>query len=135
MLERGRRAAKYLNLVLKFPLRPIRSDDELGEAIAVIDALTDRDDLDRAEKDYLDVLSDLVEQYESEAHPMPRATDAELLHHLIEAKGVTQAQVAKETGIAETTISLVLSGKRALSRSHIGELARYFHVTPAAFNF
>ena len=44
---------------------------------------------------------------------------------LIEAKGVTQAQTAKEAGIAESTISEVLAGKRKLNRTQIGKLARY----------
>ena len=39
------------------------------------------------------------------------------------------------TGIAESTISEVLSGKRKLNRTQIGKLARYFHVSPAVFEF
>ena len=125
----------YLDLVRRVPLRPIRSDDELDRAIEMVDELIDRDELGGDERDYLDVLGDLIEHYETEAHPMPPATDAEVLAHLIEAKGVSQAEVARETGIAESTVSEVLAGKRSLSRSHIGRLARYFHVGPAAFRF
>src|SRR5271165_1399167 len=54
----------YLTLILRLPLRPIRTDAELDAAICVIDELTDRDDLSVAETDYLDVLGDLVEKYE-----------------------------------------------------------------------
>jgi HTH-type transcriptional regulator/antitoxin HigA len=54
---------------------------------------------------------------------------------LIEAKKVTQTQVAKATGIVESTISEVLSGKRKLNRKQIGKLARYFRVSPEAFSF
>jgi HTH-type transcriptional regulator/antitoxin HigA len=43
--------------------------------------------------------------------------------------------VAKEAGIAESTISEVLARKRRLNRSQIGKLARYFHVEPGAFAF
>ena len=87
--------AAYLKLVRTFPLRPIRSDDSLDRAIAVINSLLDRDDLSPAEADYLDVLSDLVERYETEEHPMEDVSDADMLQHLIEAKGVTQAEVAR----------------------------------------
>ena len=127
--------AAYLQLVRTFPLRPIRSDDSLDRAIAVINSLLDRDDLSPAEADYLDVLSDLVERYETEEHPMEDVSDADMLQHLIEAKGVTQAEVARRAGIAVSTISEVLSGKRALSRTHIGKLARYFGVDPGVFSF
>ena len=126
---------KYLKLVRRFPLRPLRSDEELDQAITVINSLLDRDDLDPAEADYLDVLGDLVERYETEEHPIGGVTDAEVLGHLIEARGVTQAQVARATGIAVSTVSELLSGKRKMSRSHIGKLAHYFHVDPGVFAF
>lgn len=124
---------RYLEWIRAFPLRPIRSDRELGAALAVIDRLLDQKRLLRKEQDYLDVLGSLVEHYEKEQHPMPRVSDAEMLRHLIEAKGVAQVQVARATGIAESTISAVLAGHRRLSRGHIEKLARYFHVGAEAF--
>src|SRR4051794_36379992 len=80
----------YLELVRKFPLRPIRNDKDLDRAIAIIDALIDQDKLSPDEEDYLDVLSDLVKKYETEHHPIPPVSDAEMLRHLIEARGTTQ---------------------------------------------
>jgi HTH-type transcriptional regulator/antitoxin HigA len=117
------------------PLRPIRSAEELDRAIAAINGLLDRPELDQDEEDYLDVLSDLVHRFESEEHPIAPVADSEMLRHLIEAGGITQARLAQETGIPESTISLVLSGKRGLSRANIGVLARYFAVSPAVFLF
>jgi HTH-type transcriptional regulator / antitoxin HigA len=131
----GRKKDTYLDLVRRLPLRPIRSEEDLDRAIAMVDALIDRDGLDPGAEDYLDVLSDLVERYESEEHPVAPVSDADMLRHLIEAKGGTQAEVARATGIAESTISEVLAGKRSLSRTHIGKLAHYFHVEPGVFRF
>lgn len=125
----------YFELVQRFPLRPIRSDAELKRAIAMMDWLIDRKELDQSERDYLDVLTDQIQRYESEERSMPTASDAELLEHLLEAKGVTQANVASETEIAESTISEVLRGKRRLTRGQIGKLAGYFHVAPGVFEF
>ena len=87
------------------------------------------------EQDYLDVLSDIVERYESEAHPMKPLEDAAMLRHLLEAKAITQTQLSQETGIDQTTLSLVLSGKRDLSRGHINKLARNFGVSPSVFKY
>jgi len=125
----------YFDLVLQFPLRPIRSDEELDGAVRMVDSLLDRRDLVPEEEDYLEVLGDLVKRYESEAHPMAPVSDAEMLRHLIEAKGVSQTEVSGATGIADSTISEVLKGKRSLNRSHIGKLARYFNVSPDVFAF
>ena len=126
---------RYLELIRQFPLRPVRSDEELDDAIRVIDSLLSKQALVPEEQDYLDVLSDLVERYEAEAHPIAPLPDADMLRHLIEAKGSPQTEVARATGIADSTISEVLSGKRSLNRKHIGKLARYFNVSPEVFAF
>ena len=131
----GKAKDRYLKLILRFPLRPLRCDEDLDAAVAMIDTLLTQPSLKREEQDYLEVLGDLVEAYETEAHPLGPVSDADLLSHLIEARGVSQSEVAGATGIAVSTISEVLGGKRALNRSHIGKLARYFHVSPDTFVF
>jgi HTH-type transcriptional regulator / antitoxin HigA len=126
---------KYLDLVRQFPLRPIRSEKELDRAAKVIDSLIDHPSLSAGERDYLNVLSDLVETYENEHYPMPKVSDARMLRHLMEAQGVSQTALAKATGIVNSTISAVLKGVRQLTREHIGQLADYFHVDPGVFMF
>ena len=131
---RPRTASKgYLELVRRLPLRPIRSVRELEQAIAVIDALLDRDRLTPDEQDYLDVLADLAERYEDQARPIPDVSDEEMLRFLIDQKDVVQAEVARATGIREARISEVLCGKRKLTRTQITKLAAYFRVSPAVF--
>ena len=129
----GKTEDRYLDLVRRFPLRPLRSDSDLDAAIAVIDALIDQPRLTAPEQDYLDVLSDLLEAYEAEMVPMRPVGDADLLRFLIEQKSITQAAAAAGAGIAESTISEVLAGRRRLNRPQIAKLARYFHVEPGAF--
>jgi HTH-type transcriptional regulator / antitoxin HigA len=123
----------YLTLIRRFPLRPIRTDAELDAASRLIDELADRDDLSPAELDYLDVLGDLVEKYEDEHVEMPQVSDAVMLRSLMDEKGVRQADVVRGTGISKTVLSLVLNGKRDLTREHIATLSKYFEVDPAAF--
>jgi len=45
----------YRALIRRFPLRPLGTDDELDAAAAIIDELTDREDLSPADFDYLEV--------------------------------------------------------------------------------
>src|SRR5438270_4359309 len=104
----GKTEDRYLQLVRQFPLRPLRTGADLNAAVVVIDFLLDCPSLTAPERDYLDVLSDLVEAYEDESIPMRPVGDAELLRFLIEQKGVTQAKLASEAGIAESTVSEVL---------------------------
>jgi HTH-type transcriptional regulator/antitoxin HigA len=126
-------AGQYLDLIRQFPRRPLRTAADLDAAVAVIDALIDQSKLSAPERDYLDVLSDLVEAYEAGAVPLRPVGDTDLLRFLIAQKGVTQAGAAAGAGIAESTISEVLAGKRKLNRAQIAKLARYFLVEPGAF--
>jgi HTH-type transcriptional regulator / antitoxin HigA len=123
----------YMSLVQQFPLRPIRTDSELEAACSIIDELTDRDDPSDAESDYLEVLGDLVRKYEDEHVAMPFVSDAEMLRSLMEENGSRQSDVVRGTGISKTVVSLVLSGKRRLTREHIAALSKFFEVNPASF--
>jgi HTH-type transcriptional regulator/antitoxin HigA len=125
--------SKYLELIRTFPRRPIRSESELDRAIALIDSLIDRDDLDPGEEDYLDVLGDLVHNYEAKHHPIAPVSDAEMLRFLLESNEMTQAVLAQKSGIAESTISEILAGKRKLSRRHITAFSKVFQASPAVF--
>jgi HTH-type transcriptional regulator/antitoxin HigA len=126
---------RYFELIREFPLTSIKSDRELKKAVAVINALIDKgiDKLSAGEDAYLDVLSQLVEKYEEEHHPIPDVTEVQMLEHLIEAKGVTQRAVAEGARIQESAISDLLAGRRRFNRGHIERLAKYFRVSPDVF--
>jgi HTH-type transcriptional regulator/antitoxin HigA len=124
---------RFHTLNRRFPLRPIRSDGDLAKASAIMEELLRLDALDPAEDDYLDVLGDLVWKYEEEHDPMPEVSGEDMLRHIIESRDLTQAEVARGTGIAEPTISAILAGRRTLNRDHIAALCGYFDVSPALF--
>jgi HTH-type transcriptional regulator/antitoxin HigA len=56
-----------------------------------------------------------------------------MLEYFIETHVITQSDVAAGTGLAESTISEILAGKRKLSLKHIDALARFFKVKAAVF--
>lgn len=124
----GKGRDSYLERILAFPLSSIRSDEHLDEAQKVMDKLFVTGELDDGELTYLDALSDLVGVYEDEHHAIEPASDADMLRHLLEGKGITQAQLSQEAGIAKSTISEVLAGKKLFSRQMIRKLAAYFKV-------
>ena len=123
----------YLALIRALPLRPIRSEADLDRAIDMVDALSDREALSPDEHDYLLVLSGLIERYEDEHHAIPAISGVPMLRHLIESRGVPQARVAAETGLAESALSEILAGKRKLGVKSIKALAGYFKVDPGLF--
>jgi len=125
---RGKPQDSYLAQVLACPLDSIRDEDHLAAAQQTIDRLLAENDLDEGGSLYLDALSDLVATYEDKHHPIPPPSDADMLQHLLEAKGVTQSTLHRDTGIPKSTISEILAGKRPFSRQVIRKLAGYFHV-------
>lgn len=61
---------QYLQLLIKFPPRPIKSEEDFEEVQAIIDSLIDQDNLTVDEQDYLNVLGSLVRDYEDLYHPL-----------------------------------------------------------------
>ncbi|MGH7202749.1 MAG: helix-turn-helix domain-containing protein [Planctomycetaceae bacterium] len=125
---KGKARDSYLERVLAFPLASISSDEHFAEAQKVMDRLLAKVKLDDGQAMYLDALSDLVAAYEDEHYAIEPASDADMLRHLMHARGVTQAQLSQSAGIAKSTISEVLAGKRPFSRQMIRRLADYFQV-------
>ena len=56
-----------------------------------------------------------------------------MLRHFLDARGVTRSEAARGAGIAVSTISSILAGKRRMNRDHIEALAQFFNVSPAVF--
>jgi len=127
---------KYLALVRKFPLRLIRSEEENEAALAILGSLGERqrkDPLAPEEHEYIAVLAKLIEEYENSRYPRGPVTGSAMLAHLIEARGISQAQLAAGTGMAESTVSQLVRGSRPLGRKQIEVLARYLNVDAALF--
>jgi HTH-type transcriptional regulator/antitoxin HigA len=127
-------SAKYLALIEVFPLRPIRSESELDRAERVLHRLLDAGPhLSAAERDYLEILGNLIEEYEKAAYPIEPLPPHQMLAGSMEAKGVTQTEVSRATGIPVSTISELLSQKRDFNVSHIEKLCAYFGLGASAF--
>lgn len=126
-------ATSFLALNRTLPLRSIRSEAELAAALEVAEELVRREDLDEGEADYLDTLTDIIRKYESVAHPIPDASESDVLRVLMEGRGISQIALAEGTKISQSTVSAVLSGKRSLTKEQILTLARFFAVSPAVF--
>jgi HTH-type transcriptional regulator/antitoxin HigA len=120
----------YLELILAFPLASIKSDDQLVAAQQVMDRLLARR-LDTGEAMHLEALGDLVASYEDEHHALGPATDADLLRHLMDARGMTQAQLSRVASIPRSSISEFLAGKKPFSRQMIRKLAHAFQLDPS----
>ncbi len=127
-------AETYLDLVRECPLRIIHTEAEYRQAVAMLDRLSDLGPARTEDQtQYLLALSIFVEKYERAHEPIPASSGVEMLGYLIETHGVKQRDVAAGTGLADSTVSEILAGKRRMNVKHIEALARFFKVEPAVF--
>ena len=132
-LNRRSEADKYMNLIHRFPLKPIKDDTSHEEAVEVIGELMGRN-LDAGSSDYLDTLILLVNKYEDENHT-PKGTylsPQDALRAIMNANNLSQAQVGKIIG-SESAVSMFLAGERELSKAHIKALVARFKVDANLF--
>jgi HTH-type transcriptional regulator / antitoxin HigA len=124
----------YLELVRRFPLRPIRNDTELDEAFAVLDKLVTRTRLSPGESDYLEALTHFVERYEDEHHriDLSHLTGLDLLKSLLEENSMNASDLGRLLGNRQLG-SAVLRGNRQLSKTHIRKLCERFRVSADLF--
>jgi HTH-type transcriptional regulator/antitoxin HigA len=127
------RAPSYADLLVEIEPRPIGTKAALERTYKLIDRLMSKPALSRAESEMLELLSMLVEQYESREHPTPRVSAAEMLEHLIEARGITYAALAAETNIARSIITDIFAGRRRISLGNVRKFSQYFRVPPSVF--
>ena len=76
------KAPSYADLLVQIEPRPIGSKAALDRTYRLIDKLMSKPELSRAESEMLELLSMLVEQYESREHPTPHVSSAGMLEHL-----------------------------------------------------
>ncbi len=110
----------------------IHLDEELDEYTKALFGLTAKSRPTPDEEEAIELLTLLIERYERERYPVPHAEPCDVLRFLVERNGLSQRDVAADLG-GESTVSLILAGKRRLNRNHIERLSRRFHVSPSVF--
>lgn len=125
----------YWKLVRQFPLRPLRNEREVARALRVAGHLATYNEgtLSRGQQDYLDALTVLIEDYQRR-HPrdLPPPTPLAMLKHLMEEHKMNISDLGRVIG-SQSNASLILSGRRPVSRRVMRLLSEHFGVSPAVF--
>lgn len=127
----------YFDLVRRFPLRPIRSRAQYDQAVELLSELLIKSNdpgLSDGENDYTDMLSGMVRAYDEKYFPIGRKlTPLEALQAIMEQTGMNTADLGRLLGSGRGHASLILNGKRELSKANIRKLADHFKVSAALF--
>ncbi|PSR15459.1 transcriptional regulator [filamentous cyanobacterium CCP3] len=122
----------YLQLLQKFPPRPIRTEEQFLAVQNVIDSLIDAEELTLEQQDYLNLLGMLVHDYEDQHVSIPDLSGIDLLRALMDEFKLKQKDLVPIFK-TESIVSAILNGQRNFTVEHIEKLADFFHISPAAF--
>jgi len=114
-------------------IAPIRDEAHYQRMTAMLEALLDETtgDENHPAMGLVDIVGDLIEDFESEHHPMPDVTGVQALKFLIEQHGIKQCDL-HEIG-SQGVVSEILAGKRELNIRQVRALSERFGVSPATF--
>jgi HTH-type transcriptional regulator / antitoxin HigA len=125
--------SEYKRLLGKFSPTVIHSEKENEAYTQVLYELDQRSGkLTRAEKELAELLTVLIEDFESKRYELPRAKPVEVVRFLMDQHKLKQKDLVGVFG-ARSIVSEVLSGKRKLNRDHIARLSERFHVSADVF--
>ena len=126
----------YFELVKKFPLKTIRNYQQMQDAVWMFASLDGREEtLSSGEEDYADTLATLIQDYDRRhaSPPPPKLTGIELVRVLLSDFELSQKQFGQILGVSESAASMILAGKRDLTKSHIAKLSKRFELPPSVF--
>jgi HTH-type transcriptional regulator/antitoxin HigA len=122
----------YRNLLAKALPHVIHTEEENEQYIAWLEELHDRGNLSPEEEQMSELLTLLIEDFESKHYRLKSASPVSIVKELMEANDLKQADLIDVFGTASTA-SEVLSSKRGLSKTHIQKLTRRFRVPSDLF--
>lgn len=92
----------------------------------------DEDNLSAEEDALLELLVDLVHDFEEKHYPLPPSPPHKMVAFLLEQRGVKPSDLWPVLG-SKSRVSEILSGKRGISKDQAKKLAAFFHVDVKLF--
>ena len=124
----------YRELCRLYLPRPIHDAGEEAAATGMMNALAVFSQLNPEQLDYLDALTEFVDAYDGAKDVRwPRVAGVEVLKQLLEARGLSAADLSRLLGSSRNLGAMLLRGDRNLTLTHIRKLAAYFKVSPEVF--
>lgn len=122
----------YAGLCRIFTPRRIHDKVDFENVTEITDAMAGHA-LTPDQEDYFDLLCRLIEDYEKEDVNAPKVTAQEALRHLLDAHGMSAADLARLLGVHRTLGAMILRGERKLTLNHVRTLAHHFSVSADVF--
>ncbi len=114
-------------------IRPIHDEAGYDRMVALMNDLLDvvGDNEEHQLAGLLELVGDLVSNYERENFIIEASEPKDALRFLIEAKGLKPGDLSNI--VAQGNLSNILAGRRKISATLAGKLGEFFGVSPALF--
>jgi len=118
----GRLLARALPTVVK-------TEDQNNRMLAIVEGLMAKgeENLTAEEDALLELLVDLVHDFEEKQYPLPASPPHRMAAFLLEHRGLKASALWPVLG-SKSRVSDILSGKRSISKDQAKKLAAFFHV-------
>lgn len=125
---------KYGRLLVRTLPSIIQNDEDHERMLSEIERLMDKGDdrLSPEEEQLLKLMVRLVQDYEDTYTPIEDASPQEVLQHLMEERGLRQADLLPIFG-SRGYISDIVNGKRGISKEYARKLGDFFNVSAELF--
>ncbi len=127
-------AWKAFQASLPVKIVTIRNDAQYEQVVSFMNGLLDvvGDNEEHELIELLDLVGQLVEDYENTRHFIEGAAPNDVLRFMMEQNGLKQTDLTDEIG-GQSVVSDILKGKREINARQAKLLAARFGVSPAAF--
>jgi HTH-type transcriptional regulator / antitoxin HigA len=125
-------ATEYGTLLEETKPEVIHGEDENRRHLEILEGLIAKAEVTEAEKKLIDLLTVLIEEFETRNFPVVEVGPLDIIRHLMEEHQLRQKDLVDVFG-TESIVSDVLNGKRELHKDHIKRLSERFKVSPAVF--
>lgn len=114
-------------------IAPIREEAQYERMTEILWALLDctKGDEDHPAMELVDIVGDLIEDYEAEHFSLPEATGLQALSFLMEQHGLHEPDLPDIGSASE--VAAILSGQQEMKLNQVRALSRRFGVSPATF--
>jgi HTH-type transcriptional regulator / antitoxin HigA len=119
-------------MIAKGAPRVIRNDAELAAYTEALFQLTSLPRPTRSEEEAIELLTLLIERYETEHYPVLSSDPVSVVRFLIEHQNLTQRDLVPEFG-SESAVSMFLSGQRNLTLDQVRRLSSRFRLSSDVF--
>lgn len=106
----------------------IRTEEEYHRLLGAAAALMEKpdDEISEEEGRLLELLSILIDEYETRTHPLPKAEPHKMLAYLLEEKDMKPSDLWSV--LPKSRVSEILGGKRSISKAQAKQLAELLRV-------